>query len=164
MRIEDALERAGKTVPRNGKLHCPAHNDKTPSLHLYPRTNSWTCFSCMRNGDGYGLYALLTGQDVADVLRSNGTKERTTAPKAQPWEMRARYLTEWTGISQPLFHAIQNADLMDWQKDLLLDRVSEWADEFIARMENAPLADTASLLAQAAEFISARIEEWELRD
>jgi DNA primase len=27
------------------RLHCPWHEDKTPSLQLYPKTNTWTCFS-----------------------------------------------------------------------------------------------------------------------
>ena len=30
---------------RNNRLLCPWHDDKTPSLQLYPKTNSWTCFS-----------------------------------------------------------------------------------------------------------------------
>lgn len=27
------------------RLHCPWHDDKTPSLQLYYKTNTWTCFS-----------------------------------------------------------------------------------------------------------------------
>lgn len=30
---------------RNNRLCCPWHNDKTPSLQIYPKTNTWTCFS-----------------------------------------------------------------------------------------------------------------------
>jgi len=30
---------------RNSRLCCPWHNDKTPSLQMYPKTNTWTCFS-----------------------------------------------------------------------------------------------------------------------
>ena len=30
---------------RNNRLQCPWHNDKTPSLQVYPDTNTWTCFS-----------------------------------------------------------------------------------------------------------------------
>ena len=30
---------------RNNQLHCPRHEDKTPSLQIFPKTNSWTCFS-----------------------------------------------------------------------------------------------------------------------
>jgi DNA primase len=30
---------------RNHRLICPWHNDKSPSLQIYPKTNTWTCFS-----------------------------------------------------------------------------------------------------------------------
>lgn len=33
------------TPDRNQRLLCPWHNDKTPSLQLYLKTNTWTCFS-----------------------------------------------------------------------------------------------------------------------
>lgn len=32
-------------LDRNHRLCCPWHNDKTPSLQIYPKTNTWTCFS-----------------------------------------------------------------------------------------------------------------------
>src|SRR5580700_3983746 len=30
---------------RNGRICCPFHDDKTPSLQIYTITNTWTCFS-----------------------------------------------------------------------------------------------------------------------
>ena len=30
---------------RNHRLRCPFHDDKTPSMQVYPKTNTWTCFS-----------------------------------------------------------------------------------------------------------------------
>ena len=30
---------------RNSRLCCPWHSDKTPSLQIYPNTDTWTCFS-----------------------------------------------------------------------------------------------------------------------
>ena len=33
------------TPDRNNRLCCPWHKDKTPSLQIYPDTNTWTCFS-----------------------------------------------------------------------------------------------------------------------
>ncbi len=42
----DQVLRTYSLVPdRNGRLICPWHNDKTPSLQIYPKTNTWTCFS-----------------------------------------------------------------------------------------------------------------------
>ncbi|MBL4754725.1 MAG: toprim domain-containing protein [Flavobacteriales bacterium] len=38
---------------KNNRLNCPFHKDKTPSLQLYPETNTWTCFSSnCRAGSG----------------------------------------------------------------------------------------------------------------
>jgi len=36
---------------RNNKISCFKHEDKTPSLCLYPKTNSFHCFSCQISGD-----------------------------------------------------------------------------------------------------------------
>src|SRR5512145_2709632 len=30
---------------RNNRLKCPFHDDTTPSFQLYPKTNTWHCFS-----------------------------------------------------------------------------------------------------------------------
>jgi DNA primase len=30
---------------KQGRLRCPFHPDKTPSLQIYPKTNTWCCFS-----------------------------------------------------------------------------------------------------------------------
>lgn len=30
---------------KNNRALCPFHNDKTPSLQVYPQTNTWSCFS-----------------------------------------------------------------------------------------------------------------------
>ena len=34
------------SVDRNNCACCPWHDDETPSLQIYPKTNTWTCFSC----------------------------------------------------------------------------------------------------------------------
>ncbi|MDQ3395899.1 MAG: CHC2 zinc finger domain-containing protein, partial [Bacteroidota bacterium] len=39
------LDHYGLKPDKNQRLHCPWHDDKTPSLQLYPKTNTWTCFS-----------------------------------------------------------------------------------------------------------------------
>ena len=50
---------------RNNQLHCPWHNDKTPSLQIFPKTNSWTCFSSNCNagsGDAIEFIERMEGQ------------------------------------------------------------------------------------------------------
>jgi DNA primase len=43
--IVELLMHYGLLPDIQGRLCCPFHPDKTPSLQLYPKTNTWTCFS-----------------------------------------------------------------------------------------------------------------------
>ena len=43
--IQTVLNHYNLSPDRNHRLNCPWHNDKTPSLQIYPKTNTWTCFS-----------------------------------------------------------------------------------------------------------------------
>ena len=45
LNLETVLNHYGLKPDRNHRLNCPWHMDKTPSLQVYPKTNSWTCFS-----------------------------------------------------------------------------------------------------------------------
>ncbi len=45
LRLSQVLSQYNLTLDRNHRLCCPWHNDKTPSLQIYPKTNTWTCFS-----------------------------------------------------------------------------------------------------------------------
>ena len=52
---------------KNHLLKCPFHNDKTASLQIYPKTNTWHCFGCG------------AGTDVIDLIEK---KEGCTKHKA----------------------------------------------------------------------------------
>lgn len=43
--IVEVLRHYGLESDGNSRLHCPFHRDRTPSLQLYPSTNTFTCFS-----------------------------------------------------------------------------------------------------------------------
>lgn len=43
--ISNVLEHYNLQANKNGMLHCPFHDDKTPSLQVYPNTNTFCCFS-----------------------------------------------------------------------------------------------------------------------
>lgn len=43
--IQTVLNHYHLQPDRNNRLCCPWHNDKTPSLRIYPKTNTWICFS-----------------------------------------------------------------------------------------------------------------------
>lgn len=49
--LSTVLQHYGLATARNNLLCCPFHEDKTPSLQLYPRTNSYHCFGCGKTGD-----------------------------------------------------------------------------------------------------------------
>jgi DNA primase len=43
--ITQVLDHYNLTPDKNNMLHCPFHEDKTPSLQIYPKTNTFCCFS-----------------------------------------------------------------------------------------------------------------------
>ena len=43
--INTVLKHYHLQYDRNHRLKCPFHDDKTPSLQIYPKTGTWTCFS-----------------------------------------------------------------------------------------------------------------------
>jgi DNA primase len=43
--ILEVLQHYGLKPDRNDRLKCPFHPDKTPSLQVYPKTNTYCCFS-----------------------------------------------------------------------------------------------------------------------
>jgi len=43
--IEAVLQHYGLKPDKNDRLNCPFHPDKTPSLQIYPKTNTYCCFS-----------------------------------------------------------------------------------------------------------------------
>jgi DNA primase catalytic core len=43
--ILTVLKHYGLKPDKNNRLCCPFHPDKTPSLQMYPKTNTWSCFS-----------------------------------------------------------------------------------------------------------------------
>jgi 5S rRNA maturation endonuclease (ribonuclease M5) len=68
------LERA-KAVPcdeiiefKKNKALCPVHNEKTPSLQYYPKTNSCFCFGCSKSFDSIALYQAVHNVDFKTAL------------------------------------------------------------------------------------------------
>jgi DNA primase len=52
----------GRRPNRDGKLRCPFHDDRSPSLHVFERPKrGWSCFGCRRGGSIYDFAALLWG-------------------------------------------------------------------------------------------------------
>jgi DNA primase len=49
--IATVLAHYGLKPDSNNKLCCPFHVDDTPSLQVYPKTNTWHCFGCGKGAD-----------------------------------------------------------------------------------------------------------------
>lgn len=45
LRLPEVIAHYGLRPDRHGRLLCPFHDDKTPSLQLYPKTDTFCCFS-----------------------------------------------------------------------------------------------------------------------
>ena len=43
--IREVLDHYHLRMDRWNRVCCPWHDDKRPSLQIYPKTNTWTCFS-----------------------------------------------------------------------------------------------------------------------
>lgn len=51
-----------------GKACCPKHNEKTPSLHYYKKSNSAYCFGCSESFDSIELYRAVHGCDFKTAV------------------------------------------------------------------------------------------------
>lgn len=96
--ILEVLHHYGLHPDKNQRLLCPFHPDKTPSLQIYPKTNTWCCFSSNCNaGTGDAIQfieliekctkheAIMKAQNMAGwqepVVKQNG---QPVQPKIQP--------------------------------------------------------------------------------
>ena len=43
--IRNVLDHYGLKADKNGKMNCPFHDDKTPSMQVYEASNTYCCFS-----------------------------------------------------------------------------------------------------------------------
>jgi len=93
--IARVLDHYNLQPDKNNRLHCPFHNDKTPSLQIYPATNTFCCFSsnCTAgNGDAIQFIqlkencnkheALVKAAALVDPWQGSSTLPSSTIPAA----------------------------------------------------------------------------------
>ena len=61
--MRQAVEFYGYTVDRQGRCLCPFHNDRKPSMKIYPNDRGYYCFSCGSGGDVITFVSRLYGLD-----------------------------------------------------------------------------------------------------
>lgn len=165
MTIEEALDIVGERWPRTGKLHCPAHPDKTPSLQLYKKNDSFYCFSCSRNGDAFGLIALLADMPIKDVLRKYagpGAEKPKVAKKVSEHDLRKELELRLVTATQPIFDAINRTVLTDWVREIVQDYASDIYNQQREALREATPYEAEMLLRQVPRLVQGFIASWDL--
>lgn len=52
----------------NGKARCPFHNDRSPSMYVYPYSKGWYCFVCNEGGSVIDLVMRLFNLSFKDAM------------------------------------------------------------------------------------------------
>ena len=136
--IDEALEQLEIERPRNNKIGCPScGSENTPALHLYE--DHYYCYSCGKSGDGAGLIALYTGENVRTVLKrySKGRPARRVGPKLTPLTIDKAISRKYRDIHNwwfPLLHEMYRDSAM-WAFERALDLYSDIFDSTRARIE-----------------------------
>ena len=73
--ILEVLRHYNLSADRNNRLKCPFHDDKTPSMQVYPKTGTWTCFS--------GNCSAGSGDQVDFIMKYEGISKHEAILKAK---------------------------------------------------------------------------------
>jgi DNA primase catalytic core len=95
--ILEVLAHYGLKPDRNNRLHCPFHPDKTPSLQIYPATNTYCCFSsnCTAGtGDAIQFIQLKENCSKHEALVKATALLGGNIPTAQPQEENAKLFVD----------------------------------------------------------------------
>ena len=89
--LEKVLSHYNLTPDRNHRLKCPFHDDKTPSLQVYPKTNTWTCFSSnCKAGSGDQIDFIMKYENVSKHKAIMKAKHLLGADTSHPPEALSR--------------------------------------------------------------------------
>jgi len=135
--INAVLKHYGLQCDRNHRLRCPFHDDKTPSMQVYPKTDTWTCFSSnctagsgdqvdfIMKKEGVSKHeAILKAKDLAGYSDPVGSLMGQMNPSATipalSMEQRSKLLTEsFSHFTRSL--GTRNRSGMDYLESRLLD-------------------------------------------
>lgn len=136
--IDKALEILDLERPRHNKIGCPAcGSEKTPALHLYE--DHFYCYSCGKSGDGAGLIALYTGENVRSVVKrySTGKPYKRVGPKLTPMKIGRAINRKYRDIHDWWFSRLHemyaNSEL--WAFERAVDMYSDIFDTTRAYIE-----------------------------
>ena len=85
--IITVLETYKLSINKNKHCKCPFHNDKKPSLRIYPETNTYHCFGCDKTGDVIQFI-----QDIENCTKREAihkAKELVGTAEIKPFKIKA---------------------------------------------------------------------------
>lgn len=145
--IRETAEFYGFKPNKSNKIRCPFHGEKTPSLHIYDKTNTFHCFGCGMGGDSvkfvselYRLTPYRAAQkiniDMALNVQDSGSS--ATVPNPEEKKREDEIFSVWSDLNgiEPLcinaFDELPEGDNGDsLQKDLNnIRRLKNTAENF----------------------------------
>lgn len=90
VQITDLLAEYGIKVNRQGMCSCPFHKDRHPSMKVYPKTNSYHCFTCNETGDIFSLVQKMENCSFKDAFIRLGGEYKPTDKKARMMAKQSR--------------------------------------------------------------------------
>lgn len=77
---------------------CPFHNEKTPSFHIYPETQSFYCFGCGAGGDVISFVKKINNLDYPEAVKLLAS--RAGMPLPQESDDAGKKRSRLTGINK----------------------------------------------------------------
>ena len=112
--IVDVVERNMGALGRGHKACCPFHNERTPSFHVNPRTQTWHCFGGCPQGDNGG-----------DAINFVMKYKHLTFPEA------VKDLAQFYGITIEETNKVQTAEeIQAQQRRESMLAINQWAGQF----------------------------------
>lgn len=149
--IQEAMALYGMAPNKNGFVRCPFHEEDTPSLRLYPQTNTFYCFGCGTGGDVIALVKRLFDCGYTDALsrlnddfglglfqRRSRQRETAVALRAQQerqayerWQ-RQLYRDHYRSVAD-WYYRLTHEPMTEHRLALLhqIARLEAWLDEFL---------------------------------
>lgn len=96
--IEDLLQQPITERSVNAMLHCPFHEDRTPSFSIHLDEGVWHCFSCQDSGTLKGLYRRLGHDGVDDSVRLIQAKRNAEEPDIRTKDFSPKSNSDLRGL------------------------------------------------------------------
>lgn len=127
-----AAEYYGFTANRAGYICCPFHNERTPSLKLFP-DGGWKCFGCGRGGSSIDFVMELFGLPLLEAVRKMNMDFNLALPLDKP-PSEAQQEAAW--------HRREIMDIRkmfdSWREKMLLQLTTAYRMGYLALKDKHP--------------------------